>query len=137
MKLVLAFTCTLALIGGISCNSRKDGRNPTNATEGLIKEGRGWLKNINAQEAFLMLGSKPAPIVMDIRTPAEHKGGRIEGSMLNNYYSKDFELELSKLDRSQSVIVHCAAGGRSSESLMVFKKLGFENVLHLDGGIKD
>ena len=39
------------------------------------------------------------------------------------------------MDRNKPVIVHCRSGGRSTESLEIFRELGFKNVYHLDGGI--
>ena len=136
MKLALASTSLMALAVGISCNTKIEQENVPLSSETQVLEKRSWLKNINAREAFLMLGSKQPPVVLDIRTPFEHKGGRIKGSMLNNFYSQDFELKLSEMDRAQPVIVHCASGGRSSQSLKLFKALEFEKVFHLDGGIK-
>ena len=41
----------------------------------------------------------------------------------------------ARLDRKKTYIVHCAAGGRSTQSLAVFARLGFTSVQHLDGGL--
>ena len=69
-----------------------------------------------------------------VRAPEEFSLAHIEGAKNINFNGKDFEQELAKLDRKQPVLVHCAAGGRSTKSLAVFQKLGFEQVIHLDGG---
>ncbi|MFP6881875.1 MAG: rhodanese-like domain-containing protein [Roseibacillus sp.] len=41
---------------------------------------------------------------------------------------------MGKLDRNKAYLVHCRSGGRSTNSLGVWKKLGFKRVYHLDGG---
>lgn len=72
---------------------------------------------------------------IDVRTPAEFSGGHIPGATNIDFVSEGFASELAKLDRSKTYVVHCAAGGRSTQSLAVFARLGFKNIVHLDGGI--
>ncbi len=73
-------------------------------------------------------------VVLDVRTPREFAGGHIAGATNLDYNSDRFPVELGKFDRRKTYLVHCAAGGRSTKSLEVFKKLGFSKVVHLDGG---
>ena len=72
---------------------------------------------------------------IDVRTPAEFSGGHIPGATNIDFASEGFASELAKLDRSKTYVVHCAAGGRSTQSLAVFARLGFKSVIHLDGGL--
>lgn len=74
--------------------------------------------------------------VLDIRTPEEFGEGHIAGAQnLDFLKSTEFEAKLKDLDKSKPYLVHCQSGGRSSRSLKVFKKLGFETIYHLDGGL--
>jgi phage shock protein E len=98
-------------------------------------ETKNWLTHVNAKQAKQLLDKKPAPLVLDIRTPYELKSGTIPGAFPANYYHKDFEQRISKIDRKQPILLHCRSGGRSKESLEIFKKLGFQTIYHLDGGI--
>ena len=52
-----------------------------------------------------------------------------------NYYSRSFEEQLDKLDRKTTWLVHCRTGVRSGKTLPIMKELGFESIIHLDGGI--
>ena len=92
-------------------------------------------KNIGPAEAKKLLDGEMPPVVLDIRTQFEVNAGRIDGSTHIDYYGKNFKEEVAKLDRDKPLIVHCRSGGRSTESLGIFKELGFKNVYHLDGGI--
>jgi len=74
--------------------------------------------------------------VLDIRTADEFSEGHIKDAKNIDFQSEKFEAGVSGLDKKQPYIVHCAGGGRSTRSLEVFKKLGFENIIHLDGGFK-
>jgi rhodanese-related sulfurtransferase len=40
------------------------------------------------------------------------------------------------LPKTNAYLVHCAVGGRSTQSLKTFKRNHFESIYHLDGGIK-
>lgn len=73
--------------------------------------------------------------VLDIRTPAEYQGGHIKGAKNIDFNAKDFESQIQVLDKSKPYLVRCQGGGRSSRSLKLFQKLGFEKIYHLDGGI--
>lgn len=76
-------------------------------------------------------------IVVDVRTEDEYKEGHIAGSKNIDINRAGFEEKLAALDKTKPILVHCAAGGRSTKSLESFKKLGFKTVTHLDGGFKD
>jgi len=54
--------------------------------------------------------------VIDVRTPGEFDLAHIEGAKNIDFKGADFEQELAKLDKKQPVLVHCAAGGRSTKS---------------------
>lgn len=75
-------------------------------------------------------------VVLDVRTPKEYAEGHIAGAKNIDFRAPDFEKQLSTLDRSSHYLVHCASGGRSTQSLEIFKKLQFRSIVHLDGGLK-
>ena len=129
--LVLAVTAVCAGAPSQSKNvSQQESSEP--ATPSTDKT---WLKHIDPKEAHALLQKKEAPLVLDIRTAFEYKGGFIKGARLVDCYSKNFKEDLAKFDRGKMVIVHCRSGGRSTRNLPLFKKLGFKKVYHLDGGI--
>jgi len=91
------------------------------------------ITHADGKEAVKLVAQKKVAVV-DVRTSEEYSLAHIEGAKNINFKGAGFEQELAKLDKKQPVLVHCAAGGRSTKSLATFKKLGFEQVIHLDGG---
>lgn len=85
-------------------------------------------------KAAVQLVAEKKVQVIDVRTTAEFKDGHIDGAKNIDFNGSDFEAKLSALDKTKTVLVHCARGGRSTKSLETFKKLGFGQVIHLDGG---
>ncbi|MGB5418083.1 rhodanese-like domain-containing protein [Algibacter sp.] len=73
--------------------------------------------------------------IIDVRTPKEFKLYHIEGAENINYYSEKFADSVRLLNPKKAVFLYCRSGKRSSESVTVFKELGFKNIYDLEGGI--
>lgn len=93
------------------------------------------IKHVDAAGASKALADNKQLLVLDVRSPAEFAEGHIAGAKNLDFNGGKFAEELGALDRNQPYLVHCAAGGRSTRSLEIFKQLGFKSVIHLDGGI--
>lgn len=74
---------------------------------------------------------KEGAIILDVRTPAEYKGGHIKGS--KNVPLQSLTNELGKLDKSKTIITCCASGMRSGQAKAILKSKGFSEV-HNGGG---
>ena len=91
-------------------------------------------EDITPEKAQTLLAMKNPPQVIDIRTPGEFAKGHIKGAQLINFFGKDFEKKLAELDPKKAYVTHCKSGGRSGKSLLIWKKLGFTKVYHLQSG---
>ena len=96
----------------------------------------GEVKHVNAKEAIELFRGENKPKVLDVRTAEEFAEGHLEGATNIDFQKSDFEEKLTSLEKSKTYLIHCRSGFRSGKSLAVFKKLGFQNIIHLDGGIK-
>ena len=56
--------------------------------------------------------------------------------MLEFYADETLPYHKPEFDRNKRIILHCASGGRSALAAATLKQMGYENVAHLDGGIK-
>ena len=96
------------------------------------------IKNISVTNALTMIEDNSNDenfIIIDIRTPAEYNSVRIENSILIDYYSSDFEEQLSKLDKDKKYLVYCRSANRSSSAMSLFKKLKFKEGYNMENGI--
>jgi len=87
-------------------------------------------------EAFQeRIKATPDAIVIDVRTPEEtHTSGIIEGAIVYDFKSGEFENSVEALDKSKTYFLYCASGVRSSKAAGLMKKQGFEKVFVLEGG---
>ena len=69
--------------------------------------------------------------ILDVRTAAENRMGRIEGSV--NIPLDDLRGRLSELPKDQPIYVHCAIGLRGYLACRILSQNGFD-CLNLSGG---
>jgi phage shock protein E len=94
------------------------------------------VENVDAKK-FSELIAKKDGIVIDLRTPAEIEKGFIAGSKMIDYTDKSYEQEFAKLDKSKTMYIYCAGGGRSADAAEYMKVHGFKKVVNLTKGFKD
>ena len=73
-------------------------------------------------------------LLIDVRTPEEYSLGHLDKAININWYDVDFKDRIGDLERGKTVYLYCKAGGRSAKAAAVFRELGFEDVVNLEGG---
>src|SRR5690606_7732684 len=77
-------------------------------------------------------------VLIDLRTDEEiDRKGLIKGAVQIDYFSKNAEAEIAKLDRNKTYLIYCAGGGRSGECAELMTKLGFTKIINLEKGYDD
>lgn len=119
----LQLTALLFCLLGISCSSQQNKESSVSRVESL-----------EAEEFRSQLGLAEVQLI-DVRTPREFATGYIDGAINIDVTSKDFEQQLATLDKSRTVAVYCASGGRSKRAASRLEAYGFEKILELNTGI--
>ena len=102
------------------------------------KEQR-WYKNIQPHESAQLIqinSDNPKFVILDVRTLGEVSRGKIENSIQLDFYSHTFAADLLKLDKQKTYLVYCRSGNRSSKTLEIMRKMKFERVYNMLGGIR-
>lgn len=74
--------------------------------------------------------------ILDVRTPGEYFSGHIANAMLADWNDpKEFDRRISYINKNQPLYVYCQAGGRSAAAAAKLRKLGYQKVFELKGGI--
>lgn len=87
---------------------------------------------ISPQDLYALMQKGEAPLIVDVRLPAEWMALRI-GTVLNLPLSHLAELS-SKLDPEQPVVVVCNSAYRSSMGTGILERKGIKNPRNLEGG---
>jgi rhodanese-related sulfurtransferase len=73
-------------------------------------------------------------VLIDVRTPAEARLGKIEGAIEIDLKASTFMDKIQSLDRSVPYALYCRSGRRSKLAMNQMKTLGFKEVYDLEGG---
>jgi rhodanese-related sulfurtransferase len=90
------------------------------------------IRNISTSELKIELKNKQKQFI-DVRTPNEYKASHIKE--FKNIPLFDLQKKASELSKDKEVIVICQSGMRSSNASKVLKKMGFENITNVKGGM--
>ncbi len=69
-------------------------------------------------------------MIIDVRTPAEFKGGHVKGAV--NIPLQSLQTNLSKIPKNKTIITCCASGMRSGSAKSLLKAAGY--TVHNGGG---
>lgn len=90
--------------------------------------------NLPVSEFIDAYKSTPNAQLLDVRTPAEWKEGKVKVATCVDYMSTDFSKNVTKLDKSKPIFIYCASGGRSAKAAIMLQEAGFTKVYNLTGG---
>jgi len=93
----------------------------------------GGYRRISAKDARERLAADREIILLDVRTPGEHRARRIAGCVCipHTQISQQAPKQLSRKDAT--LIVYCQSGMRSRQAVMQLLALGYTDVYDLGG----
>ena len=129
MKTKLSLIAFAALL---SLPLRADDAKPATPAE---EKKLATVENVSPDQAEKLMAGSPRLIVIDVRTPDEFAEGHIKGAMNIDFFEPDFAKKVAALDAANPVMIHCAAGNRSSQALNAIKDTAkFPAIYHLKAG---
>ena len=91
-------------------------------------------KNLNSHEFHSEVENNATAALLDVRTPAEYRSGKIPGAVNIDIMDDGFLEAIDRLDKNKTYYVYCHSGGRSGHACHVMAQQGFK-VANLNGGI--
>jgi rhodanese-related sulfurtransferase len=89
--------------------------------------------SISPAELHARRESGDAPVVIDVRTPAEYAAGHIKGAV--NIPFDEVAKRIEEIDAPGGVALYCMVGPRARKGEEALHAAGYEKVLHLEGGL--
>ncbi len=109
----------------------------------LVTEAKQRVANLTVDEVAAEVERGDA-LLVDLREPGERaEHGAIPGAvqaprgMIEFWADPTSAYHRAEFDPNRRTILHCASGGRSALGARTLQQLGYGNVAHLDGGLKD
>ncbi len=103
----------------------------------LLQRVRDEIDEVDADRAGEVLSRDDGPLVIDVRERDEWDEGHLPGAIHIPRGSLESRIEQVAADRTQPLLLYCAAGNRSAFAARTLEELGYENVSSLAGGFTD
>lgn len=107
----------------------------------MVAEAKAQVENLSPTDVAAALDGKT--LLVDIREPEECEAqGVIPGAVLAPRGMLEFLADPAspshqkEFDPARRVVLYCASGGRSALAAATLRRMGYERIAHLDGGIK-
>ena len=141
VKIIICSLLLSSTIGLQSCKSENKAKTEQQAKKGNQKNGnknkgkkkKATVKNISAVQ-FASLIKNPNVAILDVRTDAEVKNGKIPGAKVLDFKAEDFKQQVRKLNKNKQYFVYCRSGVRSANAARIMVNNGFKDVYNLKGG---
>jgi sulfur-carrier protein adenylyltransferase/sulfurtransferase len=102
-------------------------------THQVTSTGTNPTGDITVSELKARIDRGDAPMIIDVREPAEHEICRIPGAVLIPL--SQLSSRVGDLDPSQEIVLQCKVGGRSARATEYLRRAGFAHARNLTGGI--
>jgi rhodanese-related sulfurtransferase len=100
----------------------------------LVKDAKSRVQQIDIDEYRNMRESGEYHILVDTREDSEWAAGRVAGAvhMSKGVIERDIETDFP--DKTTTLVLYCGGGFRSALAADNLQKMGYVNVISLDGG---
>jgi rhodanese-related sulfurtransferase len=107
----------------------------------MVAEAKGRIENLTPKEVAKEIEGDA--LVVDIREEEElRREGRVPGAvfaprgMLEFWVDPTSPYHREEFDPDRRIVLYCASGGRSALAADTMRRMGYQHVAHLDGGLK-
>ncbi|MFA5571495.1 MAG: rhodanese-like domain-containing protein [Candidatus Bathyarchaeia archaeon] len=102
----------------------------------VVAEEPGY-QNISVQQAEHMIEHMPNVVILDVRNQSEFALGRLFGAVWIPLHELEDRIDELTESQNDTIIVYCAAGGRSAQASQILVDNGFISVYNMLGGITE
>ena len=108
----------------------------TEAFENLVAEIRPQIKEVQLDDVLQMQKDGKEFVFMDVREDHEWLEGRAKGAVHLGRGTIERDIEKVCPDQSSTIALYRGGGYRSAMSAFNLQKMGYTNVISMDGGIR-
>jgi len=100
----------------------------------LVKDAKTRIKEENFRETKKRLDAGEKMILVDVREDSEWARGHVPGAIHLGKGIIERDIERAIPDKNATVILYCGGGFRSALAADNLQKMGYRNVISMDGG---
>jgi len=92
------------------------------------------VKEITVKEAHQLIQKNPDLELIDVREESEFSAGHLPGAKNLSKGIIERDIEKAVPNNRKTLLLYCGGGFRSALASVNLKKMGYENVISMDGG---
>jgi rhodanese-related sulfurtransferase len=100
----------------------------------LVDDAKSRIQQIDISGYKKMLAAGGTPLVIDTREESEWAAGHAAGAVHISKGVIERDIETKVPDKSAKLVLYCGGGFRSALAADALQKMGYTNVISLDGG---
>ncbi len=100
----------------------------------IVDDAKSRVKQTDVPAVLKRLASGERLLLVDVREDNEWVKGRVAGAIHLSKGVIERDIETAIADRGAEVILYCGGGFRSALSADNLRKMGYRNVISMDGG---
>lgn len=100
----------------------------------LVDDARTRIREVRAQDMPAELERVPKLRLIDVREESEFTAGHLRGAEWISKGLIEYAIELKHPDKSEPLYLYCGGGYRSALAADNLRKMGYSNVVSIDGG---
>jgi len=100
----------------------------------LVNDAKSRIRETNIDGYRKMIESGEKPLLIDVREDNEFAAGHAAGAVHIGKGVIERDIETKEPDKNARMVLYCGGGVRSALAADALQKLGYTNVISLDGG---
>jgi len=102
----------------------------------LVEDAKKRIRETNVDEVKARLDKGETPLIVDVREESEFAKDHLPGAVHLGKGIIERDVEQKVPDVKTEIILYCGGGFRSALAADALQKMGYTNVLSMDGGIR-
>ncbi len=102
----------------------------------LVNDSKARVKEIDIERYKQMAASGDPHTLVDVREDSEWAAGHVAGAVHLGKGIIERDIETTAPDKNATLVLYCGGGFRSALSAEALQKMGYTNVISLDGGFR-
>jgi len=111
-------------------------KNHSSAFLALVNEAKSRVREIDIAQYQRMREEGAEHVLVDIREDSEWAAGHAAGAVHIGKGVIERDIEQKQPDKATTLVLYCGGGFRSALAAEALGRMGYENVISLDGGWK-
>jgi rhodanese-related sulfurtransferase len=100
----------------------------------IVNDAKSRIKETDVAGYKAMLERGERPVLVDTREESEYKAGHVKGAVHLSKGVIERDIEQRFPDKNTKMVLYCGGGYRSALAADNLQKMGYKDVISLDGG---